>query len=109
MGMIYGSMTHSYSGKRRKTNAWKKKSAPRKCRTESLRVESHIKDRINEMNAHRERYPSYVGKVSKATANCVREDNSYKREISKNYTVAPAYNKGAYQVINKSNIKDIGR
>jgi len=109
MGMIYGSMTHSYSGKRRKTNAWKKKSAPRKCRTESLRVESHIKDRINEMNAHRERYPSYVGKVSKATANCVVEDNSYKREISKNYTVAPAYNKGAYQVINKSNIKDIGR
>ncbi len=109
MGMFYGSMTHSYSGKRRKTNAWKKKSAPRKCRTESLRVESHIKDRIEEMNAHRERYPSYVGKVSKATANCVVEDNSYKREISKNYTVAPAYNKGAYQVINKSNIKDIGR
>ena len=109
MGMIYGSMTHSYSGKKRKTNAWKKKSAPRKCRTESLRVESHIKDRIKEMNAHRERYPSYVGKVSKATANCVVEDNSYKREISKNYTVAPAYNKGAYQVINKSNIKDIGR
>ncbi len=109
MGMIYGSMTHSYSGKKRKTSAWKKKSAPRKCRTESLRVESHIKDRIKEMNAHRERYPSYVGKVSKATANCVVEDNSYKREISKNYTVAPAYNKGAYQVINKSNIKDIGR
>jgi len=25
------------------------------------------------------------------------------------WTVAPAYNKGAYQVINKSSIKDIGR
>ena len=109
MGMIYGSMTHSYSGKKRKTSAWKKKSAPRKCRTESLRVESHIKDRIKEMNAHRERYPSYVGKVSKATAMGTRRDDSYKQEISKNYTVAPAYNKGAYQVINKSNIKDIGR
>lgn len=109
MGMFYGSMTHSYSGKRRKTNAWKRKSAPRKCRTESLRVESHIKDRLDEMNAHRERYPSYVSNVSQATANCVVEDNSYKREISKNYTIAPAYNKGAYQVINKSNIKDIGK
>ena len=108
MGMFYGSMTHSYSGKRRKTNAWKRKSAPRKCRTESLRVESHIKDRIDEMNAHRERYPSYVSDVSQATANCVVSDDSYKKEISKNYTIAPAYNKGAYQVINKSNIKDIG-
>ena len=37
------------------------------------------------------------------------EDVSWKREESKNWTVAPAYNKGAYQVIPKSNIKDIGR
>jgi hypothetical protein len=29
--------------------------------------------------------------------------------VSKNYTIAPAYNKGAYQVIGKDNIKDIGR
>ena len=28
---------------------------------------------------------------------------------SRNFTIAPAYNKGAYQVITKSNIKDIGR
>jgi len=26
-----------------------------------------------------------------------------------NHTIAPAYNKGAYQVITESNIKDIGR
>jgi len=26
-----------------------------------------------------------------------------------NHTVAPAYNKGAYQLISKSNIKDIGK
>jgi hypothetical protein len=32
-----------------------------------------------------------------------------KKEISQGYTVAPAYNKGAYQVIGKSNIKDIGK
>ena len=30
-------------------------------------------------------------------------------EISRKFTIAPAYNKGAYQVITKSNIKDIGR
>ena len=32
-----------------------------------------------------------------------------KQEICKQYTIAPAYNKGAYQVIGKSNIKDIGK
>ena len=34
---------------------------------------------------------------------------NWRLEESKNFTVAPAYNKGAYQVITKSNIKDIGR
>ena len=32
-----------------------------------------------------------------------------KREISKGYTVAPAYNKGAYQVIPKTDVKHIGK
>ena len=36
-------------------------------------------------------------------------DTSYKKEVSKSYTLAPAYNKGAYQVISKENIKHIGR
>jgi|TARA_B110000444_G_scaffold232646_1_gene241490 hypothetical protein len=30
-------------------------------------------------------------------------------EVSRSYTVAPAYNKGAYQVISKENIKYIGK
>ena len=37
------------------------------------------------------------------------EDTSYKKKISSKYTVAIAYNKGAYQVIPKSDIKDIGK
>ena len=37
------------------------------------------------------------------------EDTSYKAEESKNYTVSIAFNKGAYQVIPKSEIKDIGK
>ena len=36
-------------------------------------------------------------------------DTSYRREISAKYTIAPAYNKGAYQVIGKDNVKDIGK
>ena len=34
---------------------------------------------------------------------------NWRLEESRNFTVAPAYNKGAYQVITKSNVKDIGR
>ena len=36
-------------------------------------------------------------------------DQSYKVEASKIFTIAPAYNKGAYQVISKENIKHIGK
>ena len=35
--------------------------------------------------------------------------NNWRLEESKKFTVAPAYNKGAYQVIPRSAIKDIGR
>jgi len=35
--------------------------------------------------------------------------HNYKLEASKKFTVAPAYNKGGYQVINKNDIKDIGK
>ena len=39
---------------------------------------------------------------------CAITYNSKKSGLQ-NYTVAPAYNKGAYQLITKDNIKDIGR
>tara|TARA_B110000495_G_scaffold188848_1_gene189436 strand:- start:493 stop:930 length:438 start_codon:yes stop_codon:yes gene_type:complete len=32
-----------------------------------------------------------------------------KQQISSNYTIAPAYNKGAYQVVPKNEIKHIGK
>ena len=38
-----------------------------------------------------------------------KPDNSWKVEISKQYTIAPAYNKGAYQVIHRKEVKDIGK
>ena len=36
-------------------------------------------------------------------------DNSWKLEISKKYTIAPAYNKGAYQVIPREDVEHIGK
>ena len=35
--------------------------------------------------------------------------NNWRLEESKNFTIAPAYNKGAYQVISKENVKHIGK
>ena len=32
-----------------------------------------------------------------------------RKKYRSNHTIAPAYNKGAYQVISQSNIKDIGK
>ena len=35
--------------------------------------------------------------------------NNWRLEESKKFTIAPAYNKGGYQVISKENIKNIGK
>lgn len=62
--------------------------------------------RIEEIRAFNEKYPSWQGDK---VAPCTVEDTSYKQEISSKYTIAPAYNKGAYQVISKDSVKDIGK
>ena len=39
----------------------------------------------------------------------VADETAKKKYYTSSHTIAPAYNKGAYQVISKENIKDIGR
>ena len=51
----------------------------------------------------------YIPSNGDGIGNCFSKDERYKIEVSKQYTIAPAYNKGGYQVIGKNNIKDIGR
>ena len=68
---------------------------------------SYAQQRIAEFN---EKYPSST--VSTASSKGDGENAEWQKEkqkISATYTIAPAYNKGAYQVIGKSNIKDIGK
>jgi hypothetical protein len=38
-----------------------------------------------------------------------KPDNSWKVEASKNWTIVPAYNKGPYMVVSKSDLKTAGR
>ncbi len=58
------------------------------------------------MDDHRKKYPSApIGSVHTATVT----DTSYQKEVSSKYTVAVAYNKGAYQVISRDDVKNIGK
>jgi hypothetical protein len=100
-----GSLRYDMHGRKRKVRA---KTAPvraSKSDFKPMRLSDAEIARNKEIASHREKYPSAgMGIGSSASA-----DTSWKVEESKNFTVAPAYNKGAYQVIGKSNVKDIGR
>ena len=52
--------------------------------------------------------PSITSFNQSSTRKSIKEEKDI-LEVSRNFTVAPAYNKGAYQVISKENIEYIGR
>ena len=100
------SMRYGPSGKKRKTNAWKtKKNTIIAHQQGKYKPSLAQQQRLQEMKEYNEKYPSYSGPSSYT----VREDDSYKKEASKNFTVAIGYNKGAYQVIPNNEIKHIGK
>ena len=66
-------------------------------------------ERARQMKEHAKKYPSMPLTGGGSTKKDDLEWEKEKAEICKNYTIAPAYNKGAYQVIGKNNIKDIGK
>jgi|TARA_B110000259_G_C13767911_1_gene303416 hypothetical protein len=86
-------MRYTSSGRKRKTNAYKKKARPAFVPRET----TMLVEKLDEI-------PS-----SKTTSYKPMKDSSYKVEESKNWTVAPAYNKGAYQVIPRGDVEWIGK
>ena len=62
------------------------------------------KDIADQDRDHRKKYPSLL-----TNKPMVVEDTSYQQEVSKNYTIAFAYNKGGYQVIPTDQVKYIGK
>ena len=110
MGMMNmgGSLRYDMSGRKRKNykknnptvKRTKRKSEPMKAQTNQV-LEAH--------KEHMRKYPSMPMGASAGQGTKNIEWDMQKKEISSGYTVAPAYNKGAYQVIGKSNIKDIGK
>lgn len=97
-----GSIRYDQHGRKRKTKALAPK---RKVKQEfkPLKVEKTFAQQ--QMEEFNKKYPSYSGDSQYNTP----EDNSWKAEASKNFTVAPAYNKGAYQVIPRKDVEHIGK
>ena len=96
--IVKGSMNYDQFGRKRKKRVSKgRKSSQNMTKTfkSSQKTTKSSKKPI---------YPS-----AKPTEYKTPEDTSYKREISKQYTVSIAYNKGNYQVIPRNEVKDIGK
>lgn len=92
--IVKGSMNYDQFGrKRKKVTKRSKKAMTFKAKQPDFKKQSK-----------KTMYPS-----AKPTEYTTPEDTSYKKEISKQYTVSIAYNKGAYQVIPKNEVKDIGK
>ena len=95
--IIQGSMRYSPSGRKRKTNAYKKKAQPKFVAQKTKKIQKQNTS------------PEIPSLIHSSKTKCQPVDNSWKVEASKNFTVAPAYNKGAYQVIPKGDVKWIGK
>ena len=94
MAIQFGSLRHTASGRKRKALPKTRRYTPD---FKALEVTDTYRREIKEYKS-----------VSDVGADCSAVDRSGWLDASK-YTIAPAYNKGAYQLISKENIKDIGR
>ena len=111
MGMMNmgGSLRYDMSGRKRK-NYKKNNPITKRVQNTSKPMKVQPNAVLEEHKEHMKKYPSMPMGSSAAGKGTVNVSwDKEKKEISQGYTVAPAYNKGAYQVIGKSNIKDIGK
>jgi hypothetical protein len=92
-------MRHTSTGRKKKTNYW----------TKPKKKVSEFKPYVAPDTFRRSTpdYPSADSISHGSTGGTLTSQE--KKDISSNYTIAPAYNKGAYQVIGPKNIKDIGK
>ena len=74
-----------------------------------MRTNRFESERAKDIREHAKKYPSMPLSGGGGTKKDDLEWEKEKQAICKQYTIAPAYNKGAYQVIGKNNIKDIGK
>ena len=101
--IIKGSLNYDSHGRRRKTVRTKRKTHKSKWTKVGA---------VAQQGEHRICTAKVAGSIpvsSTSAGKGTKVDNSWKVEISKQYTVAPAYNKGAYQVIPRDDVEHIGK
>ena len=101
--IINGSLNYDSHGRRRKTVRTKRKSH----RSKWTKVGA-----VAQQGERRTCTAKVAGSIPVSSTNAgkgTKVDNSWKLEISKKYTIAPAYNKGAYQVIPRDDVEHIGK
>ena len=101
--IIKGSLNYDSHGRRRKTVRTKRKSHKSKWTKVGA---------VAQQGERRTCTAKVAGSIPVSSTNAgkgTKVDNSWKLEISKKYTVAPAYNKGAYQVIPREDVEHIGK
>ena len=101
--IIKGSLNYDSHGRRRKTVRTKRRSHKSKWTKVGA---------VAQQGEHRICTAKVAGSIpvsSTSAGKGTKVDNSWKVEISKQYTVAPAYNKGAYQVIPRDDVEHIGK
>ena len=101
--IIKGSLNYDSHGRRRKTVRTKRRSHKSKWTKVGA---------VAQQGEHRICTAKVAGSIPVRSTNAgkgTKVDNSWKLEISKKYTIAPAYNKGAYQVIPRDDVEHIGK
>ena len=101
--IIKGSLNYDSHGRRRKTVRTKRRSHKSKWTKVGA---------VAQQGERRTCTAKVAGSIPVSSTNAgkgTKVDNSWKVEISKKYTVAPAYNKGAYQVIPRDDVEHIGK
>ena len=92
MALTFGSLRHTSSGRKRKPLPRAKRYTPEFQPLEQKPV-----------------YRRETKQYKSALINSMDTTIDARHELSSKYTIAPAYNKGAYQLISRDNVQDIGR
>ena len=103
--IIKGTLNYDQYGRKRKRKTLRRQSKTKHSKWESIGAVAQSGERrlcTAKVESSNLSSSTNSGKGTKV-------DNSWKLEISKKYTIAPAYNKGAYQVIPREDVEHIGK
>ena len=106
-----GSLRYDMHGRKRKTKALSKPKKSRGCSSIGRAPALHAGgSEFESRQLHQKKYRSMpIGSYDAQSALAEMKKKIVAQQESSKYTIAPAYNKGAYQVIPRKEVKDIGR